>query len=214
MENPTPIDSLVFVVDDDRSMRVAVERLLRSSGFEVESFNSARQFLERAPAASTSCLVLDVRMPELTGLDLQQALRESDREIPIVFLTGHGDVPTTVRAMKSGAEDFLEKPLDAQELLDAVHRALERDRLARAERAELAELGPRLDSLTERERQVFELVVEGLLNKQIASRLGIAEKTTKKHRGRVMRKMRADSLAHLVRMAGKLGVASEEARRR
>jgi FixJ family two-component response regulator len=208
MENHKPNDSLVFVVDDDRSMRVAVERLLRSAGFEVESFSSAREFLERAPAGSASCLVLDLRMPELTGLDLQQALRESGREIPIVFLTGHGDVPTTARAMKSGAEDFLEKPPDARQLLDAVRRALERHRRARAERAELAELGPRLDSLTARERQVFELVVEGLLNKQIASRLGIAEKTTKKHRGRVMRKMEADSLAHLVRMAGKLGVSS------
>jgi FixJ family two-component response regulator len=208
MENHKPTDSLVFVVEDDRSMRVAVERLLRSAGFEVESFSSAREFLERAPAGSASCLVLDLRMPELTGLDLQQALRESGREIPIVFLTGHGDVPTTARAMKSGAEDFLEKPPDA------VRRALERHRRARAERAELAELGPRLDSLTARERQVFELVVEGLLNKQIASRLGIAEKTTKKHRGRVMRKMEADSLAHLVRMAGKLGVSSGELGRR
>jgi len=209
MERTASADSLVFVVDDDRSMRVAVERLLRSSGLEVESFESARTFLEREPADVACCLVLDVQMPELTGLDLQQALRRSDADIPIVFITGHGDVPTSVRAMKSGAEDFLQKPFKDQELLDAVHRALERDRGARAERTELAELGERLDSLTPREREVFELVVKGLLNKQIAFELGAAEKTIKVHRGRVMKKMHADSLAHLVRMAGKLGITSE-----
>jgi FixJ family two-component response regulator len=209
MERTASTDSLVFVVDDDHSMRVAVERLLRSSGLEVESFSSARTFLEREPADVACCLVLDVRMPELTGLDLQQALRQSDAGIPIVFITGHGDVPTSVRAMKSGAEDFLQKPFKDQELLDAVHRALERDRGARAERTELAELGERLDSLTPREREVFELVVKGLLNKQIAFELGAAEKTIKVHRGRVMKKMQADSLAHLVRMAGKLGITSE-----
>jgi FixJ family two-component response regulator len=209
MERTAGTDSLVFVVDDDHSMRVAVERLLRSSGLEVESFSSARTFLEREPADVACCLVLDVRMPELTGLDLQQALRQSDAGIPIVFITGHGDVPTSVRAMKSGAEDFLQKPFKDQELLDAVHRALERDRGARAERTELAELGERLDSLTPREREVFELVVKGLLNKQIAFELGAAEKTIKVHRGRVMKKMQADSLAHLVRMAGKLGITSE-----
>jgi FixJ family two-component response regulator len=213
MESTAGTDSLVFVVDDDRSMRVAVERLLRSSGLEVESFSSARTFLEREPAEVACCLVLDVRMPELTGLDLQQALRRSDADIPIVFITGHGDVPTSVRAMKSGAEDFLQKPFNDQELLDAVHRALERDRHARASRAELAELGERLDSLTPREREVLELVVKGLMNKQIAFELGAAEKTIKVHRGRVMRKMRADSLADLVRMAGKLGIASESPRR-
>jgi FixJ family two-component response regulator len=205
MESTAGTDSLVFVVDDDRSMRVAVERLLRSSGLEVESFASARAFLEREPADVACCLVLDVRMPELTGLDLQQALRQSNADIPIVFITGHGDVPTSVRAMKSGAEDFLQKPFKDQELLDAVHRALEGDRQARAGRAELAELGERFDSLTPREREVLELVVKGLLNKQIAFELGAAEKTIKIHRGRVMRKMRADSLADLVRMAGKLG---------
>ena len=209
MERTASADSLVFVVDDDRSMRVAVERLLRSSGLEVESFESARTFLEREPVDVACCLVLDVQMPELTGLDLQQALRRSDADIPIVFITGHGDVPTSVRAMKSGAEDFLQKPFKDQELLDAVHRALERDRGARAERTELAELGERLDSLTPREREVFELVVKGLLNKQIAFELGAAEKTIKVHRGRVMKKMHADSLAHLVRMAGKLGITSE-----
>jgi RNA polymerase sigma factor (sigma-70 family) len=199
-------DSLVFVVDDDPSMRGALERLLRASDLEVESFASAGDFLEREPTEVPCCLVLDVRMPELTGLDLQQALRDSDREIPIVFLTGHADVPTTVRAIKFGAEDFLEKPPRGQELLDAVERALERDRRSRVERALLAELGKRLDSLTPRQREVLELVVGGLLNKQIASRLGTTEKTIKKHRGRVMRKMQADSLAHLVQMAGRLGI--------
>jgi FixJ family two-component response regulator len=209
MKSTASNDSLVFVVDDDCSMRVAVERLLRSSGLEVEPFASAREFLERAPADVACCLVLDVRMAELTGLDLQQALRQSGADIPIVFITGHGDVPMSVRAMKSGAEDFLQKPFKDQELLDAVHRALERDREVRAARAELAELGERLDSLTPREREVLDLVVQGLLNKQIAFELGAAEKTIKVHRGRVMQKMRADSLAHLVRMAGKLGIARE-----
>lgn len=208
MEDRAPLDSLVYVVDDDRSMRVALERLLRSSGFGVQSFASAREFLDCDPADVASCLVLDLRMPELSGLELQQALRSSGQEISTVFLTGHGDVPSSVRAMKFGAVDFLQKPLAEEKLLDAVDRALERDRRARAHRADLALLRERLDSLTPREKQVFELVVEGRLNKQIASALGAAEKTIKVHRGRVMRKMKADSLAHLVRMAGELGVGS------
>lgn len=206
MEDSALVDSLVYVVDDDRSMRVALERLLRSSGFEVQSFASAREFLECDPADVASCLVLDLRMPETSGLELQQALRRSGKEIPTVFLTGHGDVPSSVHAMKSGAVDFLQKPLAEGELLEAVGRALERDRRVRARRAGLAVLSERLDSLTPRERQVFELVVDGLLNKQVAAALGAAEKTIKVHRGRVMRKMKAGSLAHLVRMAGELGI--------
>lgn len=199
----------MYVVDDDRSVRVAVERLLRSSGFQVESFASAQAFLDRDLADVACCLVLDVRMPELTGLDLQQALRRSDQDVPIVFITGHGDVPMSVSAMKSGAEDFLQKPFKDQDLLSAVHRALERDRQSRRARAELAELVRRHDSLTPREREVFALVVTGMLNKQIAYELGATEKTIKVHRGRVMAKMQADSLADLVRMAGKLGIAGD-----
>jgi RNA polymerase sigma factor (sigma-70 family) len=198
----------VFVVEDDPSMRRSIERLLRSAGHGVESFGSAGEFLEREPNDAACCLVLDVQMPELTGLELQQALQRSGAALPIVFITGFGDVPTSVRAIKSGAEDFLEKPFKDSDLLDAVHRALERSRRTRAARRELAELERKLGSLTPRERQVLELVVEGLLNKQIASRLGIAEKTVKVHRGRAMRKMRADSLADLVRMAGTLGIGT------
>lgn len=209
METPASERSLVFVVDDDGSMRTAIGRLLRSNGFDVETFESARVFLDREPAEVPCCLVLDVRMPELSGLDLQQALPQAGIDIPIVFVTGHGDVPTTVRAMKSGAEDFLQKPFGERELLDAVSRALERDRAARKTRVELRELRRRAESLTPREREVFELVVTGILNKQVAFELGAAEKTIKVHRGRVMQKMKADSLAELVRMAGKLGIGSE-----
>lgn len=210
MPTSTPSDSLVFVVEDDPSMRRSIERLLRSAGHEVESFGSASEFLEHEPDDAACCLVLDVQMPDLTGLELQQALQQSGMTLPIVFITGFGDVPTSVRAIKSGAEDFLEKPFKDSDLLDAVHRALERARRTQDAQRERVELGERLASLTPRERQVLELVVEGLLNKQIASRLQIAEKTVKVHRGRVMRKMQADSLAHLVRMAAALQVVSPE----
>lgn len=209
MEGTNLADSMVFVVDDDRSVRVAVERLLRSAGLEVETLESAREFLEREPVDVPCCLVLDVRMPELTGLDLQQAMQQADVDIPIVFITGHGDVPTSVRAMKGGAVDFLQKPFEGRDLLDAIHAALERDRRARAVRIEVATIDRRAQALTPREREVFGLVARGLPNKQIALELGAAEKTIKVHRGRVMQKMQADSLADLVRMAGKLGIEAE-----
>jgi FixJ family two-component response regulator len=195
----------VYVVDDDASICRALARLLRSAGFEVQTFPSARAFLDCPGPDGPACLVLDIRMPGPSGLDLQSALREADRLLPIVFITGHGDVATSVRAMKAGAVDFLQKPFDDQELLACVQRALETSRAQRAERAERAMLGERMASLTPREREVLRLVVTGMLNKQIADTLDIAEKTVKVHRGRVMEKMQAGSVAELVRMTAKLG---------
>ena len=198
-------DPIVYVVDDDASICRALARLLRSAGFEVQTFPSAKAFLDWPAPDRPACLVLDIRMPGPSGLDLQSALREADRLLPIVFITGHGDVATSVRAMKAGAVDFLQKPFDDQELLACVQRALETSRAQRAERAERAMLGERMASLTPRERQVLRLVVTGMLNKQIADKLDIAEKTVKVHRGRVMEKMQAGSVADLVRMTAKLG---------
>lgn len=198
-------DPIVYVVDDDASICRALARLLRSAGFEVQTFPSAKAFLDWPAPDRPACLVLDIRMPGPSGLDLQSALREADRLLPIVFITGHGDVATSVRAMKAGAVDFLQKPFDDQELLACVQRALETSRAQRAERAERAMLGERMASLTPRERDVLRLVVTGMLNKQIADKLDIAEKTVKVHRGRVMEKMQAGSVADLVRMTAKLG---------
>lgn len=198
----------VYVVDDDETIRRALERLVRSVGLEVRSFASAREFLALESPAGPACVVLDVRMPGPSGLDLQQELARTGRGIPVIFMTGHGTVPMTVRAMKAGAVDFLEKPFDDQVLLDAVQRALERDRHALDERGVLDELRRRLASLTPREREVFERVVRGLLNKQIGAELGASEKTIKVHRGRVMRKMRARSVADLVRMAERAGIGA------
>jgi FixJ family two-component response regulator len=195
----------VYVVDDDASICRALARLLRSAGFAVQTFPSAKAFLDWSAPDRPACLVLDIRMPGPSGLDLQSALREADRLLPIVFITGHGDVATSVRAMKAGAVDFLQKPFDDQELLACVQRALETSRAQRAERAERAMLGQRVACLTPREREVLRLVVTGMLNKQIADTLDIAEKTVKVHRGRVMEKMRAGSVADLVRMTAKLG---------
>jgi len=199
-------DAIVYVVDDDEAVRRSLARLVRSVGLKVDTFASAQAFLEHKGQDRPSCLVLDVRLPGLSGLDLQTAMGQSQRTMPIIFITGRGNVPMTVRAMKGGAQDFLEKPFDDQELLDAIQRALARSQEARAEDAERADIERRLAALTPRERQVLELVVAGLLNKQIAGELGAAEKTIKVHRGRVMKKMQAGSVAELVRMTQKARV--------
>jgi FixJ family two-component response regulator len=196
----------VFVVDDDATIRRALERLVRSVGLEVETYASAKEFLERPPVDGPACIVTDVRMPGLSGLDLQQELSSAGLDLPVIFLTGHGTVPMSVRAMKAGAVDFLQKPVDDQVLLDAIHRAIEGDQRSRTERALQNVLEGRLASLTAREREVFALVVRGLLNKQIAGELGTSEKTIKVHRARVMQKMEAGSLADLVRMGERLGI--------
>ena len=198
---------VVYVIDDDASFRKAVSRLLRTAGLEVETLASAREFLERPMVDRPSCLVLDVRMPGPSGMDLQAALQEARRDIPIVFLTGHGDVSTSVRAMKGGAVDFLEKPFRGPELLACVQRGLARSQQSRAERAERAVIERRFATLTSRERDVLRLVVTGMLNKQIAGELGIAEKTVKIHRGHMTQKMEAASVAELVAMVQKLDLS-------
>ena len=199
-------DAIILVVDDDVSVREALAGLIRSAGLKVETFASAQEFLARPAADAPGCLVLYVRLPGLSGLDLQKRLAEINLEIPIIFITGHGDVPTTVQAMKAGALEFLTKPLADRDLLDAIEQAVKRDRAARQRRAELRELHGRYQSLTPREREVMERVVAGLLNKQVAAELGISEITVKAHRGQVMRKMGADSLADLVTMSETLGI--------
>jgi FixJ family two-component response regulator len=197
---------VVFVVDDDVSVRKAVSLLIRSIDLDVEAFSSAREFLAHPLPARPACIVLDLRMPGQSGLDLQENLRRGGCEIPIVFVTGHGEVYSSVRAMKAGAVDFLEKPFSDQVLIDTIQRALDRDRQSRADRAEREQIQRRVDSLTPREREVLTLVVAGRLNKQIGGVLGAAEKTIKGHRGRMMLKMQADSVADLVQMAERVGI--------
>jgi FixJ family two-component response regulator len=197
---------MVFVVDDNATLRESLKDLLQSVGLRVEAFASAQEFLRSKRPDMPSCLVLDVRLKGLSGLDLQKRLVEGAVDIPIIFITGHGDIPMTVQAMKAGAVEFLTKPFRDQDLLDAIQQALERDRKAREQRAEIAELRKRFGSLTPREREVMALVAAGLLNKQVAGELGTSEASVKVHRQHVMEKLGADSLAELVRMADKIGI--------
>lgn len=200
---------VVFLVDDDEAVRKSVSRLIRSVGLEVEAFADAREFFERDPVDRPGCIVLDIRMPGLSGLDLQEELAAAGHTAPIIFITGHGTVPLSARAFKAGAADFLEKPFEDQTLLDAIHGALEREAQERKERADTDRIRELVKMLTPREREVFGLVVTGMLNKQVAWELGTSEKTVKVHRGRVMKKMQADSFAELVRIAERIGVGSD-----
>lgn len=207
MSLPSPI---VFLIDDDASVRRALNRLIKSAGHQVESFASAREFLNSGRASEAfGCLVLDVQMPGFTGMDLQAELRALDSNLPIIFITGHGDIPTSVRAMKAGAMDFLQKPVKDKDLLRAIEQALTLARHDRVERQEMEEIRSRIDTLTPREREVMILVARGLLNKQVAFELGTVEKTIKVHRARVMDKMQVNSLAELVRLAEKIGLTDK-----
>jgi FixJ family two-component response regulator len=205
-------DPVVFVIDDDRGIRDGLQSLIRSVGLRVETFASAQDFLTAKRPDVPACLVLDVRMPGLSGLDLQVKLRDGDGSvpIPIIFITGHGDIPMSVRAMKEGAHEFLTKPVRGQDLLDAIQKAIASDRVLRKERQEWNEIHAQFESLTPREKEVLDLVVAGLLNKQIADQLGMSELTVKTHRAHVMEKTQADSLAHLVRMTEKLKAFSSK----
>jgi len=194
----------VFIIDDDRGMRQSMQDLVESVGLRAESFATGEEFLRRKPTPDPSCLVLDVRLPQMSGLDFQRQLAETGMQIPIIFVTAHGDVPMSVRALKSGAVEFLTKPFRDQDLLDAIHQALQRDRTAQEQKAEIHDLQGRYHALTRREQEVMTLVVSGMLNKQIASEIGASEATVKVHRGNVMHKMQAGSVVDLLRMADKL----------
>jgi FixJ family two-component response regulator len=202
----TETEPVVYIVDDDPSVRRSLERLMKSVGLAAESFASAREFLQHGHREETGCLVLDVRMPEISGLDLQEQLAKADIFLPIIFISGHGTVPMSVRAMKAGAMDFLQKPVADQDLLDSVQRAIDQSRRGRAERDEMNKIQERVHALTQREHEVFSLVVSGFMNKQIADRLKTSEKTIKVHRASIMGKMDAGTLADLVRMAEKAGI--------
>src|SRR5580704_12985467 len=194
----------VFIIDDDRGMRQAVQDLVESVGLRAESFATGQEFLNRSPMVRPSCLVLDVRLPQMSGLDFQRRLTETGMHIPIIFITAHGDIPMSVRALKSGAVEFLTKPFRDQDLLDAIQQALQHDRAAQEQQAEILALQERYHALTPREKEVMALVVSGMLNKQIASEIGASEATVKIHRGHVMHKMQAGSVVDLLRMADKL----------
>lgn len=202
---------IVFVVDDEPTVCASVKRLVRSVGIEVQTYSSAQEFLRGKRPDVPGCLVLDVRLPDLSGLDLQQELAKANITLPIIFVTGHGDIPMSVRAMKAGAVEFLTKPFREQDLLEAIQHGIQQHRTLREQRAEIFDLQCRYESLTLREREVFPLVAGGWLNKQVASRLGASEKTIKVHRGQVMHKMKAESLADLIRMAEKLKITSPKA---
>lgn len=199
-------DAIVFVVDDDAGVRIAVESLLKSVGLRTEAFASTSEFLQRLPRQTPGCLVLDVRLPGMSGLELQRQLRASGEQIPIIIITGHGDIPMSVEAMKAGALEFLQKPVRGQDLLTAVQKAIRQDRESRQSDKALEELRGRLADLSPREREVMELVIAGRLNKQIAAALGTSERTVKIQRARVMQKMKAESLPDLVRMGERLGL--------
>ena len=205
-------EAIVFIVDDDASVREALSNLFRSVGLQVETFGSAHEFLQSKLPNAPSCLILDIRLPRLSGLDFQAELAKADIRIPIIFMTGHGDIPMTVRAMKAGAVDFLTKPFRDQDMLDAVAAAIERDRSSRDEARALSDLQALFATLSPRERQVMTLVTAGLMNKQIAAEIGLAEITVKIHRGNIMRKMAARSLPDLVRMAELLGIGPSSGR--
>ncbi|HKN71613.1 MAG TPA: response regulator transcription factor [Terriglobales bacterium] len=210
MDESQERNAVIAIVDDDLSVRRSLQRLIRSAGWNAESFASAQEFLARPGPGTPSCLVLDLRLPGLSGLDLQKRMAEIGLEIPIVFLTGHGDIPASVQAMKAGAVEFLTKPFDEEDLFQAIKEAIERDQRTRQQRAKKRELKNRYASLTAREQEIMEQVISGKLNKQIAAELSITEFTVKFHRGHIMRKMQADSLADLVRMAGNLGMGSDK----